>query len=97
MFDTETETWSDAGIMKVPRGRPGASVVSLEEVMEYATDCETKELPVPPSGEGQSQAKSSSENSKFKDLDLSSTLFLVFTLHHHHKLFLAFKGSRHVR
>ena len=47
MFDIETETWSDAGVMKVPRGRPGASVVSLEEVIEYATDCETKELPNP--------------------------------------------------
>ena len=47
MFDTETEIWSDAGVMKVPRGRPGASVVNLEDVIEYATDCETKELPIP--------------------------------------------------
>jgi len=47
MFDTETETWSEAGVMKVPRGKPGGSVVSLEEVIEYATDCETKELPIP--------------------------------------------------
>ena len=45
MFDTETDTCSDAGVMKVPRGRPGASVVSLEEVIEYATDCETKAIP----------------------------------------------------
>ena len=39
--------WAEAGEMKVPRGRPGASVVSLEDVIEYATDCETKELPLP--------------------------------------------------
>ena len=85
MFDTETEIWSDAGVMKVPRGRPGASVVNLEDVIEYATDCETKELPIPSSGEGQSQAKSSSENSKLKDLDLS------------HTINLALKGPRQVR
>ena len=48
--------------------------------------------------EGQSQAKSSSENSKLKDLDLSYTIFLVSTHHHPpNKLFLAFKGSRHIR
>ena len=40
MFDTETETWSEAGGMKVPRGTPGVSVVYLEEVKKYATDCE---------------------------------------------------------
>ena len=45
MFDTETETWSEEGVMKVPRGRPGASVVSLDEVKEWATDCVTKEIP----------------------------------------------------
>ena len=44
MFDTETETWSEAGGMKVPRGRPGVSVVYLEEVQKYATDCVTKEI-----------------------------------------------------
>lgn len=45
VFDTETETWSEEGVMKVPRGRPGASVVSLDEVKEWATDCVTKEIP----------------------------------------------------
>ena len=46
MFDTETETWSEAGGMKVPRGRPGVSVVYLEEVEKYATDCVTKEISI---------------------------------------------------
>ena len=38
MFDTETEIWSDAGVMKVPRGRPGASVVNLEDVSDVEGD-----------------------------------------------------------
>ena len=45
IFDTETETWSEEGVMKAPRGRPGASVVSLDEVKEWATDCVTKDIP----------------------------------------------------
>ena len=45
VFDTETESWSDAGVMKASRGKPGVSVVSLEDVMEYATDCVAKEIP----------------------------------------------------
>merc|ERR1719500_2465686 len=44
VFDTETETWAEAGAMKVPRGRPGASVVKLDDVKEYATDCVTKDI-----------------------------------------------------
>ena len=45
MFDTETESWSEAGVMKAPRGRPGVSLVNLEDVKEYATDCVVKEIP----------------------------------------------------
>ena len=45
VFDTETETWAEAGAMKVPRGRPGASVVKPDDVKEYATDCVTKDIP----------------------------------------------------
>ena len=45
VFDTETETWSEEGLMKAPRGKPGVSVVSLDDVMDYATDCVTKDLP----------------------------------------------------
>ncbi len=41
VFDTETETWSESGVMKAPRGRPGVSVVSLDDVNEWATDCVT--------------------------------------------------------
>ena len=39
MFDSETETWSEAGKMKVPRGLPGVSVVNLDDVKKYATGC----------------------------------------------------------
>ena len=45
MFDTETETWSEEGLMKAPRGKPGVSVVSLDDVKEYATDCVIKNIP----------------------------------------------------
>ena len=38
-FDIETETWSEVGKMKVARGGPGVSVVTLADVLESATDC----------------------------------------------------------
>ena len=38
-FDTVTETWSEAGKMKAARGKPGVSVVNLDDVLDYATDC----------------------------------------------------------
>ena len=33
------ETWSEAGKMKAARGKPGVSVVNLDDVLDYATDC----------------------------------------------------------
>ena len=45
VFDTETETWSEVGSMKAPRARTGVSVVNLDVVKEYATECVTKEIP----------------------------------------------------
>ena len=45
MFDTKTETWSEAGAMKVPRGKPGVSIINLDDVKEYATDCVANEIP----------------------------------------------------
>ena len=38
-FDTVTETWSMVGRMKAARGRPGVSVVNLDDVLDYTTDC----------------------------------------------------------
>ena len=40
-FETETETWSEVGRMKVARNHPGVSIVNLDDVLEYATDCLT--------------------------------------------------------
>ena len=34
-----TETWSEEGKMKVARGKPGVSVVNLDDDLDYATDC----------------------------------------------------------
>ena len=39
VFNTETETWYEAATMLEARGRPGVSVVNLDEVVEDATEC----------------------------------------------------------
>ena len=39
MFDNTLESWSQIGTMKEARSRHATSVIPLDEVLQYATNC----------------------------------------------------------